>query len=59
MGDIFHVDTQCLRNALNVFENPVQFEEAARSGDAAIRAGNVATLIDALIRRRGRPMRTT
>jgi len=48
MGDIFHVDTQFLRNALNVFENPVQFEEAARSGDAAVRAGNVATLIDAL-----------
>jgi len=48
MSDIFHVDTQFLRNALNVFENPAQFEEAARSTDAAVRAGNVATLIDAL-----------
>lgn len=48
MTEIFHVDTQFLRNALGVFENLKRFEEAARSRDAAERAANVATLVDAL-----------
>ena len=48
MPDIFHVDTQFLRNALAVFEDPIRFELAARSTDPAVRAENVATLVDAL-----------
>jgi len=48
MSDIFHVDTQFLRNALGVFENAADFERAARSGNPAVRAANVATLVDAL-----------
>jgi hypothetical protein len=48
MAEIFHVDTQFLRSALNVFENLKTFEQAARSHDAAQRAANVATLVDAL-----------
>src|SRR5262245_11605553 len=47
-GDVFHVDTQFLRNALAVFDDIKKFEEAARSHDAATRAANVATLVDAL-----------
>src|SRR5256885_1146440 len=46
--EIFHVDTQFLRNALGVFVNLTQFEQLARSGDAGKRAENVATLVDAL-----------
>ena len=48
MTDIVHVDTQFLRSALNVFENLDAFEQAARSSDSRRRAGNVATLVDAL-----------
>jgi len=48
MSDIFHVDTQYLRSALGVFENLKRFEQIARSRDAAQRASNVATLVDAL-----------
>jgi hypothetical protein len=48
MPEIYHVDTQFLRNALSVFEDLKTFEQAARSRDAAQRAKNVATLVDAL-----------
>ena len=48
MSEIFHVDTQFLRNALGIFENLNSFEQAARSRKAAERAANVATLVDAL-----------
>lgn len=42
------MDTQFLRSALGVFENLATFEQAARSRNAAQRAANVATLVDAL-----------
>lgn len=48
MSEIFHVDTQFLRNALGVFENLAGFEKGARSHSAGERAVNVATLVDAL-----------
>jgi hypothetical protein len=48
MTEIFHVDTQFLRSALGVFEDLKRFELTARSRDAAQRASNVATLVDAL-----------
>jgi hypothetical protein len=48
MSEIYHVDTQFLRNALSVFQNLKDFEAAARSRNAAERAANVATLVDAL-----------
>lgn len=47
-SEIFHVDTQFLRNALGVFGDLSAFERAARSRTPGQRAANVATLVDAL-----------
>ena len=46
--DIYHVDSQFLRNALDVLSDPEGFEAAARSDVPATRAGNVTKLIDTL-----------
>lgn len=48
MGDLYHVDAQFLRNALSVFEDLREFEARATSNEPAVRAANVARLIDAL-----------